>query len=442
MYRHDLSNCIPAFDGRKNLYTQNQLNYRERTFSVDLNEDQRIQKLIVKIQYAATVNLDTLHTVYQNRVNTVPQEVLQAIDIVIRHRPSMKMKPVGRSFFKAPPPPHKLNALDGGREVWFSYYMTVRPAQWKPMLNVTHLPYPPKCDKVVCVTKESAKEIFFSEGGKRTSVAEYFRKRYSRLAYPHFPCVQSGSLERPVYIPLEVCEMVDGQHCRKKLDENQTAEMIKRTAKPPSKRFQQAARGHVEASWPALLQAGHYGPLDIGQPDPVRAARQPRKLQDANPHWPRAGHAHRPACSRYRRPTTTGTTNYAEIKQVAETELGLRTQCLLENNLVKRRNPALVQNLCQKINAKTDGTKNSLLAQEKPALFQKPVIIISADVSHPSPGDRIRPSIAACVGSLDSIPSKFHAAVRIQTEHAEAKARVEIIRDLKEMVKDMLKAFF
>ncbi|XP_077510221.1 uncharacterized protein LOC144121124 [Amblyomma americanum] len=33
-YRQDLANCIPAFDGRKNLYTRRQLNFSERTFTV------------------------------------------------------------------------------------------------------------------------------------------------------------------------------------------------------------------------------------------------------------------------------------------------------------------------------------------------------------------------------------------------------------------------
>ncbi|XP_075551486.1 protein argonaute-2-like isoform X1 [Dermacentor variabilis] len=569
-YRQDISNCIPAFDGRKNLYTRRQLPFRERTFSVDLNEDQRIQNFVVKIQYAATVNLDALHAVYQNRVNTVPQEVLQAIDIVLRHGPSIKLTPVGRSFFKAPPP-HELNALGGGREVWFGYYTSVRAAQWKPMLNVdmsatafyeclpvvnfmckifsdsrremqpgdfktlrdfhharlnkelkglrvkvTHLPYPRKY-KVVRVTKESAKEIFFDQDGARTSVAEYFQKRYSRLLYPHFPCLQSGSVEHPVFIPLEVCELVEGQHCRKKLDENQTAEMIKRTAKPPFKRFQeirQSVRDLVNSTEDYLREFN----IKIST-DPMqlkgRVLEPPSLVFENNSvSKPREGtwdlrgqHFYKPATverwtlvslsrfaqrdhldnfvkmlirigmelgMRIEQPieisapdhnrrsirsilgeqqqkhsklqmvviVITKTTNYAEIKQVAETELGLRTQCLLENNVVKKCNVALVQNLCQKINAKMGGTNNSLLAQEKPTLFQKPVIIIGADVSHPSPGDRIRPSIAACVGSLDSIPSKFHATVRIQMEHAEAKARVEIIKDLKEMMKDMLKAFF
>ncbi|KAH7943164.1 hypothetical protein HPB52_005953 [Rhipicephalus sanguineus] len=304
-YRIDLGNCVPAFDGRKNLYTRRELKFRERTFAVDLEEDQRVQKFVVKIQYAATVNLDALHAVFENKVNTVPQEVLQAVDIVLRHGPSIKLTPVGRSFFK-PPPPNEAHSLGGGREVWFGYYTSVRPAQWKPMLNVdmsatafyeplpvisfmckifsdgrremtagdfrdlrdfqnvrlnkelkglrikvTHLPYPRKY-KVVRVTKEPAKKLYFNmEDGSRCSVADYFQSRYGRLVHPNLPCIQVGSATHPVYLPLEVCELVEGQHCKKKLDENQTSEMIKRTAQPPAKRFneiRQSVRDLVSSS--------------------------------------------------------------------------------------------------------------------------------------------------------------------------------------------------
>ncbi|XP_077482957.1 protein argonaute-2-like [Amblyomma americanum] len=98
-------------DGRKNLYTCCQLNFRERTFTVDVEEDQRIQ-FIIKIQSAATVNLDALHGVFQKRVKTGPQEVTQAIDIVWRHGSSIKLAPVGRSFFRPPGPnEHNINIM-------------------------------------------------------------------------------------------------------------------------------------------------------------------------------------------------------------------------------------------------------------------------------------------------------------------------------------------
>ncbi|XP_077508038.1 protein argonaute-4-like [Amblyomma americanum] len=238
-YRVDLNGCMPAFDGRKNLYTRREPKFRTRTFTVDFEENQRIQKFIVKIQYAGTVNLDALHAVFDKCVSQVPQ----AVDIVLRHGPSIKLTPVGRPFFK-PPSPNDYNTLGGGREVWFGYYTSVRPAQWKPMLDVdmsapafyepllhfrelrdsqnvrlnkelkvlrvkvTHLPCPRKY-KVVRVTKEPAKKLFFNmEDGSRCSVADYFYKRYHRLSYPNLPCIQTGSATHPVYLPLEVCVIV------------------------------------------------------------------------------------------------------------------------------------------------------------------------------------------------------------------------------------------
>ena len=48
--------------------------------------------------------------------------------------PTMRYAPVGRSFFSEPDgytPP-----LGGGREVWFGFHQSMRPSQWKMMLNI------------------------------------------------------------------------------------------------------------------------------------------------------------------------------------------------------------------------------------------------------------------------------------------------------------------
>lgn len=45
--------------------------------------------------------------------------------------------PVGRSFFSAPEGYD--HPLGGGREVWFGFHQSVRPSQWKMMLNIDGL---------------------------------------------------------------------------------------------------------------------------------------------------------------------------------------------------------------------------------------------------------------------------------------------------------------
>ena len=59
---------------------------------------------------------------------------LQALDVVMRHLPSMVYTPVGRSFYSSPDGYY--HPLGGGREVWFGFHQSVRPSQWKMMLNI------------------------------------------------------------------------------------------------------------------------------------------------------------------------------------------------------------------------------------------------------------------------------------------------------------------
>lgn len=82
------------------------------------------------------------------RIRQVPLDAVQAMDVILRHLPSMRYTPVGRSFFSSPAanlahhgagagPYHQGDSkLGGGREVWFGFHQSVRPSQWKMMLNI------------------------------------------------------------------------------------------------------------------------------------------------------------------------------------------------------------------------------------------------------------------------------------------------------------------
>lgn len=83
-----------------------------------------VQKLIQPPQF----------TIYKfNKcVITAPNSVVgySVIDSVFVHR----YTPVGRSFFS--PPEGYYHPLGGGREVWFGFHQSVRPAMWNMMLNI------------------------------------------------------------------------------------------------------------------------------------------------------------------------------------------------------------------------------------------------------------------------------------------------------------------
>ncbi|XP_011075545.1 protein argonaute 7 isoform X2 [Sesamum indicum] len=132
---------------------------------------------------------------------------------------------------------------------------------------------------------------------------------------------------------------------------------------------------------------------------------------------------------------------YADLKRIAETNIGIVSQCCLYPNLGKLSSQFLA-NLALKINAKVGGCTVALynsLPSQIPRLFRQdePVIFMGADVTHPHPLDDFSPSIAAVVGSVNwPAANKYVSRMRSQTH------RQEIIQDLCAMVGEILDDFY
>ncbi|XP_041360926.1 protein argonaute-2-like isoform X5 [Gigantopelta aegis] len=279
----------PVFDGRKNLYSRDPLPIgRERVeLEVTLPGEGRDRVFKVGIKWVAQVSLFSLEEALEGRVRQIPIDAIQALDVVMRHLPSMTYTPVGRSFFS--PPEGYEHPLGGGREVWFGFHQSVRPSHWKMMLNIdvsatafykaqpviefmcevldipdindqkrpltdsqrvkftkeikglkveiTHCGAMKRKYRVCNVTRRPAQTQSFPlqlESGQtiECTVARYFSERYKmKLQYPHLPCLQVGQEQKHTYLPLEVCNIVGGQRCIKKLTDLQTSTMIKATAR-------------------------------------------------------------------------------------------------------------------------------------------------------------------------------------------------------------------
>ncbi|KOB76404.1 Protein argonaute [Operophtera brumata] len=190
----------------------------------------------------------------------IPHDPVLALDVVMRHLPSMIYTPVGRSFFSSPEGYY--HPLGGGREVWFGFHQSVRPSQWKMMLNIdvsatafykaqpviefmcevldirdineqrkpltdsqrvkftkeikglkieiTHCGTMKRKYRVCNVTRRPAQMQSFPlqlENGQTVecTVAKYFLEKYKmKLRFPHLPCLQVGQEHKHTYLPLEV----------------------------------------------------------------------------------------------------------------------------------------------------------------------------------------------------------------------------------------------
>uniref|UniRef100_A0A672V893 Argonaute RISC component 1 n=1 Tax=Strigops habroptila TaxID=2489341 RepID=A0A672V893_STRHB len=452
----------PVYDGKKNIYTVTV------DFEVTIPGEGKDRIFKVSIKWMAIVSWRMLHEALVSGQIPVPLESVQALDVAMRHLASMRYTPVGRSFFS--PPEGYYHPLGGGREVWFGFHQSVRPAMWKMMLNidvsatafykaqpviefmcevldirnideqpkpltdsqrvrftkeikglkveVTHCGQMKRKYRVCNVTRRPASHQTFPlqlESGQTVecTVAQYFKQKYNlQLKYPHLPCLQVGQEQKHTYLPLEVCNIVAGQRCIKKLTDNQTSTMIKATARSAPDRQEEISRLNRAIATPNqgvwdMRGKQFYNGIEI-------------KV------WAIACFAPQKQC---REEVLSG------VKRVGDTLLGMATQCVQVKNVVKT-SPQTLSNLCLKINVKLGGINNILVPHQRSAVFQQPVIFLGADVTHPPAGDGKKPSITAVVGSMDAHPSRYCATVRVQ------RPRQEIIEDLSYMVRELLIQFY
>jgi len=293
VWRTSAGPILPVYDGRDNLYTMEPVpsivEAKEKLkLEVTLGgpDDGRDRVFSVEIKFDMKISLYELLASIEGRARDVPEDSAFALDVVLRHLPSMQYTPVGRSFFS--PPTNYYHPLGGGREVWFGFHQSVRPSHWKMTLNIdvsatafykaqpvidfmaelldirhldgdrvqlndtqrsrlakelkglkveiTHSKFARKY-RVCNLTRRSAQLQCFPlqlENGQTVecTVAKFFLDKYGiKLRYPGLPCLQVGQEHKHTYLPMEVCKMVPGQRCLKKLTDMQTSTMIKATAR-------------------------------------------------------------------------------------------------------------------------------------------------------------------------------------------------------------------
>ncbi|VDL33706.1 unnamed protein product [Hymenolepis diminuta] len=288
-YDNYFKDLQPAFDGRRNFYTRHELPIGKDGLELEvaLPGEGRDRTFKVSIRFVSEVSLFNLEDALEGKCKRIPADAVASLDVILRHQHSMLHTPVGRSFFSTPGP--EKNPLGGGREVWFGFHQSVRPSKWRMLLNIdvsatafykeqsvldfmyevlemqdrsemrrnlsdsqrvkftkeikglkieiTHCGNIRRKYRVCNVTRRSAMNQQFpllTDDGTTvdTSVSDYFLKRYSiSLNYPNLPCLQVGQEQKHTYLPIEVCNMVAGQRCIKKLTDMQTSTMIKATAR-------------------------------------------------------------------------------------------------------------------------------------------------------------------------------------------------------------------
>ncbi|XP_060818743.1 protein argonaute-2-like isoform X1 [Bombus pascuorum] len=333
----------PAFDGRKNAYSANDLPFGDQSKEEELTIlDKELQKqrtFKIYLKKVAVLDLSWIKNLkYDAFESDTKQQCIQALDIILRHGPASQYITVGRSLFQ-PPEPGRVISLTNGLNLWFGVFQSAIVGS-RAYLNVdvAHKGFP-KEQSVIDLMKElcqnprggpvpehlTARDIrynqdkiekflkglkvhyelqgqptskriypvnglvdsargskFIVKDGTVTTVEEYFlqTKKY-KIKYPDLPCLWVGSKNSKIYVPAELCTVIAGQVLRKKLDEAQTAKMIRETATSADTRKQKILSSFANMKLndqPSLLNEFHFSVHGQFEKVPARVLEAP-KLQ-------------------------------------------------------------------------------------------------------------------------------------------------------------------
>ncbi|KAF9973718.1 eukaryotic translation initiation factor 2C, 2 [Actinomortierella ambigua] len=138
----DFNHIRPFFDGRRNMFTPKELPFEQRILDVPdagpPRKDREGRPILnifkVRIKLVSRINLFELNEFMRGRIamsNNVLTSIM-ALDILIRHKPSMLYPSIGRSFYV----PDTIVPISGGLEVWQGYYQSARPTKDRMMICV------------------------------------------------------------------------------------------------------------------------------------------------------------------------------------------------------------------------------------------------------------------------------------------------------------------
>eukprot|EP00246_Nothoceros_aenigmaticus_P001144 TRINITY_DN1150_c0_g1_i1.p1 TRINITY_DN1150_c0_g1~~TRINITY_DN1150_c0_g1_i1.p1 ORF type:complete len:895 (+),score=130.97 TRINITY_DN1150_c0_g1_i1:157-2841(+) len=287
----------PVYDGQKSVYTARILKENQIESEVSLGDldpcgnKRRNKKFHVVLKLVAQPDLTLLQRFLAGQTSELPQDCIQALDVVLKEAATRKGFLAGkRSFFSKN---FGVVSLGSGVEAWKGFYQSIRPGNSDLLLNIDlsalavleeiplleFLQHTCRTDvrelhravqrqdaegdrfrvqikkslkgirvetihsakrryKIQSVTDEPLNSLTFDMEGSDVRVTEYFERTYKkRLEFDGFPAISAGTKDRKRYIPFEVCKVVGGQRFLKKLSEQQTDKFKNFTMSAPQDRF-------------------------------------------------------------------------------------------------------------------------------------------------------------------------------------------------------------
>lgn len=287
-----------AYDGEKNIFSAEPL--PTGTFKVGLSNEEgiKIRYFTVEVQLVNELKCSKLGDYIRGEILSIPRDVLQALDVIMKENPTRNMIFASRSFHPIEPDTqvdlhrgitasrgikHSLKPTSQGLAVCVDYSVVpfrkqmpvidflqehipgfnpnnfrrfkkqVKEALEGLNVTVTHRTTNQKY-KIAGLTDQNTRDISFdvenpsdqnSQG--KVNLVSYFRKKYNKdIIHMDIPCLALGKSNRKNYVPMEFCIIAGWQRYAKELlDVNQLGELRKISVVAPKDR-QRTIRDMVE----------------------------------------------------------------------------------------------------------------------------------------------------------------------------------------------------
>ncbi|CAL5072784.1 unnamed protein product [Urochloa decumbens] len=314
----ELGGRFPAYDGHDSLFTAGPLPFDSKEFEVTLSASvdkrrMRNREYKVVIKHAAAISLTQLRMLLAGYPTDIPAQALQVLDIVLSDVVFNERNDIesGRSFLSQKLGWDKDGAL--GAEAWKGLYQSIRPMQnglsvlidvsstvfIQPLLliefvqktlkidvlnrkltkpeyarllkavrglriEVTHRGDERRKHRIAGLSVKPTKELSFkSPDGATMTVIGYFKETYNvDLKFKFLPCLNVGSEQKLVYLPIEVCKILPKQRYQKKLDGSQVSALRNSTCQFQSEP-KQSSRQVVERKQHNRTKRAHELGIDV-----------------------------------------------------------------------------------------------------------------------------------------------------------------------------------
>ncbi|KAG5516052.1 hypothetical protein RHGRI_036935 [Rhododendron griersonianum] len=278
-----------AYDGEKNIFSAVEL--PTGTFKVEfaMAEDMNSCSYSVTIKEVNKLHFGKLKDYLSGDVLSIPRDILQGMDLVMKENPSRCRIPVGRSFY--PKTFNRRDNLDGGITASKGFQQSLKPTSQGlamcldysvlafhkrlPVLDfikeygelkevndvnkykervtetlkglkvtVTHRVTKQKYTVagLTAPTRDLSFEVEDPEGKappKKIKLVDYFKEKYGKeIMHKGIPCLDLGKNNRPNYVPMEFCVLAEGQRYNKEhLSRNGSILLKNMSLVPPKDRM-------------------------------------------------------------------------------------------------------------------------------------------------------------------------------------------------------------